>query len=53
MLGREVELLSPGKDPEPALVLDLERDYSLRVRLADGEERKVLSGEVRVRLEKN
>ena len=53
VLGREVELLSPGKDPEPALVLDLERDYSLRVRLADGEERKVLSGEVRVRLEKN
>ena len=53
VLGQEVELLSPGREPERALVLDLERDYSLRVRLANGEERKVLSGEVRVRLEKN
>ncbi len=53
VLGKEVDLLSPGKEPERALVLDLERDYSLRVRLADGREHKVLSGEVRVRLEKN
>lgn len=53
VLGQEVELLSPGKEPERALVLDLERDYALRVRLSDGSERRVLSGEVRVRLEKN
>ena len=51
MLGREVELLSPGKEPERARVLDLEKDYALRVRLPDGSERRVLSGEVRVRLE--
>ncbi len=49
VLGRELELLSPGREPEAALALDLERDYSLRVRLADGSERLVRSGEVRVR----
>ena len=49
VLGQEVELLSPGKEPERALVLDLERDYALRVKLSDGSERRVLSGEVRVR----
>lgn len=50
VLGKEVELLSPGKDPERARVLDLEPDYALRVQLPDGSERRVLSGEVRVRL---
>lgn len=49
VLGRELELLSPGREPEAALALDLERDYALRVRLADGTERSVRSGEVRVR----
>lgn len=49
VLGREVELLVPGKEPEPALALDLERDYALRVRLTDGTERSVRFGEVRVR----
>ena len=49
VLGREAELLSPGKEPERARVLDLEKDYALRVRLPDGSERRVLSGEVRVR----
>ena len=49
VLGRQVELLSPGREPESARVLDLEPDYALRVRLADGAERSVRSGEVRVR----
>ena len=49
VLGRQVELLSPGREPESARVLDLEPDYALRVRLADGSERAVRSGEVRVR----
>ncbi len=49
VLGRELELLSPGREPEAALALALERDYALRVRLADGSERRVQSGEVRVR----
>jgi BirA family biotin operon repressor/biotin-[acetyl-CoA-carboxylase] ligase len=49
VLGREVELLSPGRAPEEATVLALERDYSLRVGLADGGERRIQSGEVRIR----
>lgn len=49
VLGREVELLSPGREPEPARVLALERDYALLVRLADGTERRLQSGEVRLR----
>ena len=53
VLGRELELLSPGREPEPALALALERDYALRVRLADGSERRVQSGEVRVRTGEN
>ena len=48
-LGKRVHLLSPGREPMPAEVLDLERDYSLRVRLEDGSERRVNSGEVSLR----
>ena len=50
VLGREVTLLSPGKEPERALVLDLERDFALRVRLSDGSEKRVSSGEVSLRV---
>ncbi|MBR5095147.1 MAG: biotin--[Oscillospiraceae bacterium] len=49
VLGREVELISPGRDPVPARVLDLEPDYALRVQLPDGSVQRVLSGELRVR----
>ena len=49
VLGKEVRLLSPGRDPVPALVLDIDRDYALRVRLADGTEKRILSGEVSLR----
>ena len=49
VLGREVDLLVPGRGPEPALVLDLEPDYALRVRLRDGSVRRISSGDVRVR----
>ncbi len=50
VLGRPVNLLSPGREPVPALVLGLEPDFSLRVRLADGSETRVNSGEVSVRV---
>ena len=50
VLGKPVNLLIPGRDPEPAQVLGLNRDYSLQVRLPDGSERAVSSGEVSVRL---
>ena len=49
VLGRRVTLLSPGREPVGAEVLDLERDYALRVRLDDGTEKRVNSGEVSVR----
>ena len=49
VLGRRVTLLSPGRESVEAEVLGLERDYSLRVRLDDGTERFVSSGEVSVR----
>lgn len=49
VLGKAVELLLPGREPERAVVLELGRDYSLLVRLADGSMRRVQSGEVRVR----
>lgn len=48
--GRAVNLLVPGREPEPVTVLDLNRDYSLRVRTSDGGERDVSSGEVSLRL---
>ena len=50
VLGKAVNLLVPGREPERAQVLDLNRDYSLRVRMPDGSERSVSSGEVSVRL---
>ncbi len=49
VLGQDVLLLSPEKAPVPARVLDLERDYALRVELADGSRRLVRSGEVSIR----
>lgn len=49
VLGKAVDLLLPGREPERAEVLELGRDYSLLVRQADGSMRRVQSGEVRVR----
>ena len=50
VLGKAVNLLIPGRAPESAQVLDLNRDYSLLVRMPDGSERSISSGEVSVRL---
>ena len=50
VLGREINILAPGKDPEPAVAVELEEDYSLRVRLPDGSTRRLSSGEVSVRV---
>ncbi len=52
VLGRPINILAVGKDPEPATVLDLERDYALLVRCEDGSIRRLNSGEVSVRLTK-
>ena len=47
--GRRIMILAPGKEPVPAEALRLNRDYSLQVRLADGAEQALGSGEVSVR----
>ena len=49
VLGKEINILSPGREPVPATVLDIQRDYALRVRLADGTEKLLSSGEVSIR----
>lgn len=50
VLGKEINILSPGRDPEPAVAVDLGEDYSLLVRLPDGGMRRLNSGEVSVKL---
>ena len=50
VLGKPVRILAPGRDPVPAVALDLGPDYSLRVRLQDGSVRVLDSGEISVRL---
>ena len=49
LLGQEILLLLPGREPVPATALDVDRDYALVVRMADGSIRRVTSGEVSVR----
>lgn len=49
VLGRDIDLLSPGKDPVPAKALDIDRDFALLVRLGDGSVRRVGTGEVSIR----
>ena len=49
VLGRPIRILAPGRAPVPATALDLEPDYSLRVRLEDGREELLRSGEISVR----
>ena len=49
VLGREVTVLERGQT-RTALALDLNPDFSLQVREADGRERALASGEVGVKL---
>ena len=49
VLGRKINILAPGKDPEPAVALDLDPDFALIVRTENGELRRLNSGEVSVR----
>lgn len=50
VLGRKINILAPGREPEPAEAVGLGEDYSLLVRLPDGSLRRLASGEVSVRL---
>ena len=49
LLGRAINILPLGSEPIPATAIDVEPDFSLRVRLADGTEKILSSGEVSVR----
>lgn len=49
VLGRQVRLISPGREPEEAEVLDIDRNFALVVRDAYGQLRTVNSGEVSIR----
>ena len=52
VLGKEVNILRPGREPEPAEVLDLDSDCALIVRTEAGEVRRLNSGEVSIRQRK-
>ena len=49
VLDRDVDILRPGREPERGRVLDIQRDYALLVRMADGTVRRITSGEVSIR----
>ena len=49
VLGKDVNILYPDREPEPATVLDLDPDCALIVRTENGEVRRLNSGEVSIR----
>ena len=49
--GRGILVLEPGKAPQEAVALGIGDDYALRVRLPDGTQRSLISGEVSIRPE--
>jgi len=52
VLGKPILILAPGREPEPAVALDLDPDFALIVRTESGELRRLNSGEVSIRPEK-
>ena len=50
VLYKPVNIFSPGRESIPAEVLDIDRDFSLLVRLEDGSTQRINSGEVSIRL---
>ena len=53
VLGKPVLVLSPGRNPERATALRLDRDYALVVQTEDGSIRRLNSGEVSIRPTEN
>ena len=49
VLGKDVQLLSPGREAIPARVLDIDEDFALVVRTEDGRIQRVNAGEVSLR----
>ena len=49
VIGKDVQLLSPGKEALPARVLDIDEDFALVVRTKDGQVQRVNAGEISLR----
>ena len=49
VIGKDVQLLSPGKEALPARVLDIDEDFALVVRTEDGQVQRVNAGEISLR----
>ena len=49
VLGKKIFILAPGKEPDSAEAIDLDRDFALIVKTGNGEQRRLNSGEVSIR----
>lgn len=49
VLGKDVQLISPGREAVPARVLDIDADFALVVKTGDGQVRRVNAGEISLR----
>ena len=49
VLGKDVQLISPGREPLPARVLDIDEDFALVVRTGDGRAQRINAGEISLR----
>lgn len=49
VLGKDVQLISPGREAVPARVLDIDTDFALVVETGDGQARRVNAGEISLR----
>lgn len=48
--GKDINILSPGREPIAARAVDIDRDFALIAELSDGSIKKISSGEVSIRL---
>lgn len=49
VLGKDVQLLSPGREAIPARALDIDRDFALVVKTGEGQIQRVNAGEISLR----
>lgn len=49
VLGKDVQLISPGREAIPARVLDIDRDFALVVKTGEGQIQRVNAGEISLR----
>ena len=50
VLGKHIDILSPGREPESAEAVELAEDYALIARMPDGSLRRLSSGEGSVKV---